>query len=25
VIDTFDQLVDVVEDVNLRLSRGERP
>ena len=25
VIDTFDQLVDVVEDINLRLSRGERP
>ncbi len=25
VIDTFDQLVDVVEDVNVRLARGERP
>ena len=25
VIDTFDQLVDVVDDINLRLSRGERP
>jgi phosphonoacetaldehyde hydrolase len=25
VIDTFDQLVDVVDDVNLQLSRGERP
>ena len=25
VIDTFDQLVDVVEDINQRLSRGERP
>ena len=25
VIDTFDQLVDVVEDVNVRLARGECP
>ena len=25
VIDTFDQLVDVVEDINVRLARGERP
>ena len=25
VIDTFDQLPEVIEDVNLRLSRGERP
>lgn len=25
VIDTFDELLDVVEDINLRLSRGERP
>ena len=25
VIDTFDQLVDVIDDINLRLSRGERP
>lgn len=25
VIDTFDQLVDVIEDVNQRLARGEKP
>ena len=25
VIDTFDQLVDVVDYINLRLSRVERP
>ena len=25
VIDTFDQLPDVIEDVNLRLERGETP
>ena len=25
VIDTFDQLPDVIEDVNLRLGRGETP
>jgi len=25
VIDTFDQLVGVVDDINLRLSRGDRP
>jgi phosphonoacetaldehyde hydrolase len=25
VIDTFDQLPEVIEDVNIRLGRGERP
>jgi phosphonoacetaldehyde hydrolase len=25
VIDTFDQLVDVIDDVNKRLARGEKP
>ena len=25
IIDTFDQLPDVIEDVNLRLGRGESP
>lgn len=25
VIDTFDQLVEVIEDVNQRLARGEKP
>ena len=25
VIDTFDQLIDVIKDVNKRLARGEKP